>query len=1354
MHKLRQRIAKATLLLTAVGGGLCWERSAYGVPPESRVKIKKHTTVLKAPAPQVGEQSEEFHSEKAAVLATKRRALIEDIKRYIRETRDNEQAAELNLRLGKLYMEDYYASMALAHKAYDAAVAEHEKRGGKGKAPQLDVTEPRASLTKARVVYKDMLRRAPNHRRRDEVLYFLAVSSMDEGRMEEGVRYLDRLVREVPRSKYFNDAIVQLADYYFEKNDFARAEGYYNQTIARKHLPLLPYATYKKGWCAHNREAYPEAIKLFKWVIGFADSESDSSALRIRNEAMRDIALPFTELKATDEAIEFFKEQGMPHFRQGLETMAAMYAEKGLHPESIKVDEQLLSMDANHAKNPDYDLRIIAALRDMGRDEAAVARLAARLPVYATQSSWYELNSGTPAVVQGAFKAFEALTRNFGTRTHAMAQKTNNEPLYHRAKAIYEKYVEFFAKTENASEVRFALAEIQFRHSQFIAASENYYKVYEDPRAGKLRKEGIRYALSSLDRQLNSDRKKAGLGAISSKSTSKLAAKEDESLEAIAYSAPETRFIEIADEYLKVYPTAKDAADVLYEQSYLRYSHHDFTDSFKGFWTIVQKYPSHETGTSSAYLILDILNRRKEYPKLIAACQKFLDTKEFSQAAFRQEISQILRKAELKRIASFEEKGLFKEAADNYVEYTKTYGPQDEVLFEKALYNAAVNYTKAGALLPAAETQEKFLRRFPKSKYRENMVLQVAKTYETLASFDKSGRYFEEFANAYPNHPQSKNALRLAGLYLAGSGHSERAEAIFQRYVQMHPADLKAIERDLITLYQSQNATDKVVRYYLQARATRGVSYADYMAYTTMAAELIAKKSGKLPLQLMEEARRAGDRFAADIRKSPRGVEALAKVRFWWVSQREALFHRYKLTLPQETMEANLKRKLLLLQELEREYGKIASLGSAEWGIGAIYKTASIYRHMAESVQSAPVPPELNPEQLEQYRSELKRAMVDPFNEKAKNFVASCMDKAQEYAVLTAWTSQCYGLASELDPVRYPKARSFYLPALSLALQIPARDSKTEVGSLKRFAYPFYSSALFAPHRQLASQIPTESPLVYDIARSTDGAIVAPAPTSFEPLVDERRTVLKSNYDSEKPDDLRKGASFAFMNLMRLVSASRAIALIEQGIAKDPENPALMNLLGLAHFEAGKVEAASVCWMSMIARGVASAAVWNNLGVLAIREGSEDQAISYFQESAKLGTSKEAFINLGFLALKYRNGLEAKNYFKKALKIDDDDVSARTGLAVAALQSRDMDDAKDQLVDLAGSYSKDPYLKLSLGYFLIDVEREPETATKVVREYMESQSMDKDMTFRQLLLEARRRPENNGDIDTTDLASE
>ena len=50
---------------------------------------------------------------------------------------------------------------------------------------------------------------------------------------------------------------------------------------------------------------------------------------------------------------------------------------------------------------------------------------------------------------------------------------------------------------------------------------------------------------------------------------------------------------------------------------------------------------------------------------------------------------------------------------------------------------------------------------------------------------------------------------------------------------------------------------------------------------------------------------------------------------------------------------------MALLKEMEKDFARVTSLGSAEWGLAAIYKTAAAYRAMATEVSHAPVPAEL-----------------------------------------------------------------------------------------------------------------------------------------------------------------------------------------------------------------------------------------------------------------------------------------------------------------------------------------------------------------------------------------------------------
>jgi Flp pilus assembly protein TadD len=258
---------------------------------------------------------------------------------------------------------------------------------------------------------------------------------------------------------------------------------------------------------------------------------------------------------------------------------------------------------------------------------------------------------------------------------------------------------------------------------------------------------------------------------------------------------------------------------------------------------------------------------------------------------------------------------------------------------------------------------------------------------------------------------------------------------------------------------------------------------------------------------------------------------------------------------------------------------------------------------------------------------------------------------------------------------------------------------------------------------------------------------VIPTQVNYGAMAEERQSLLKNALDSARPADARKGMSFAYLNLSRLVAPQRAVPAVLQAIQKDPQNQALHNLLGLSYLESGNLPAARVTFLSLVARGVKNAAVWNNLGIMANLDGNEVEAIEYFQQAAQMEAPREALVNLGFIALKYRNGFEAKKQFEKALELAKDDAAAQVGMATALLQNREMESAKDSLVEAAKKYHHDPYARLSLGYFLMDVEKENEAARKILTEDHEGQP--EDLVYRHAIQETNHTaPAHEGGLPT------
>jgi Flp pilus assembly protein TadD len=213
--------------------------------------------------------------------------------------------------------------------------------------------------------------------------------------------------------------------------------------------------------------------------------------------------------------------------------------------------------------------------------------------------------------------------------------------------------------------------------------------------------------------------------------------------------------------------------------------------------------------------------------------------------------------------------------------------------------------------------------------------------------------------------------------------------------------------------------------------------------------------------------------------------------------------------------------------------------------------------------------------------------------------------------------------------------------------------------------------------------------------------------SNYRSLNEDRLSSLTRAQQSEKPRNLQKEMTFAYLNLSRMVNPALSINLIQDQIQKDSKNESLHNLLALAYLDQENLPAAKVIWLSQLSRNVKNPEILNNLGVLYFLQGNESLANSYFLQAATSDDGiKEAHNNLGFISLKYRNGFEARKHFEKSLKINDEDNSAKVGLSVAQVQTRDLDYAKENLDKQLNNYSNDPYAKLASNFVNNAVNKE------------------------------------------------
>jgi tetratricopeptide (TPR) repeat protein len=89
---------------------------------------------------------------------------------------------------------------------------------------------------------------------------------------------------------------------------------------------------------------------------------------------------------------------------------------------------------------------------------------------------------------------------------------------------------------------------------------------------------------------------------------------------------------------------------------------------------------------------------------------------------------------------------------------------------------------------------------------------------------------------------------------------------------------------------------------------------------------------------------------------------------------------------------------------------------------------------------------------------------------------------------------------------------------------------------------------------------------------------------------------------------------------------------------------------------------------------------WNNLGLLAAREGRTDEAVSYFQEALKLSPDHIiALDNLGSAYRQQKRWEDARKTYERALALRPNDADANYGLGMVFAQNDDTVRAFDSL---------------------------------------------------------------------------
>jgi TolA-binding protein len=967
-------------------------------------RLKMRTSHVRIEAPTVGHQELLFARE--AFLAEKRDQAIKLLRQEMdsgyRNNRDN-----MLLRLGQLYAEKYMELSYLENEVFTQQLDKFQKEKAsnpKAAPPRLDNSRSKSYLHDSLSIFYQLEKEYPHHPKIDEILFFIGFVEMESGNGAKGARYLERVIRQYPRSVKFDDAVVYLGDYYFDHQKFRDAIAKYRILIQRNDSALHDYATYKMAWCELNTGEARKALADMKALVKNLAGTSDKAKFNLRDQAIRDLVVFYGEVGNIDEAVDFFTDVvGKEKAIQNLRLIADILRSKAHDDEAIRAYSRLLSENPDALDAPNIQLGIYESLYRLGRNEEAVNNLAAAIEHYGATSDWAK---NYPKEKAADLKATLDTLQSEGKRAaffyHAAAQKTSKSIDYVYALRLYSALLKCFPDHPDRKTIAFYRAEILFNQQKWLDAADSYIYASKIPPKDKLTDEAVYDALLALDRL-----------TAKVETIERMSKDEQKNVDLTPKGIPEgeQRFIDVAQFYIKEYPQGARIVDVQFRIAAIYYRYHHYDEALAIFKDIALKHPTHRAATTAANIALDIYNMKKDYDSLDATATLFAHTQGLGDAAFKADMAQISGQIGFKKIETLEAQNKWTDAGDAYLKVYQT-NPNGS-LAEKSLYNAEVSYEKGGDSVKAAAMSRMFIAKFPKSQYTEGLTLSLAKAAEKQYDFDQAQKLYYDFYKKYPKDKEARKALYNAAVFSELTESYSRAESQYNEYLRDKSVsydERKAIQISLAKIYRKQGKLDQMALEY--RRMIRDAHSLDEKLallgelsrqYERAGRETDKETTLKELLYLYKSS-------GKDSKNIGPAVQYVGEAAFRAMQPEREKYDKIELRFPPEDLLYLLHRKQKALTKLTTDYDAVVDIGVPDWGVAAMFKKADAYSEFVTQYRGVQIPKKYKGPELAEVQKSLKdidEKLVKPIETKATEFYQACTAKATEFHVANEYAARC-----------------------------------------------------------------------------------------------------------------------------------------------------------------------------------------------------------------------------------------------------------------------------------------------------------------------------------------------------------
>lgn len=940
---------------------------------------------------------------------------------------EGDQKAEMFMRLSALYTEAandaFLQEMAAFTILYDTWFNSADSR--KTQPPVEDHSKSQGYNKQAVELYRQILAGYRSYPRLDEVYFNLAFNLMELGDKTQALEYYNTLVKSYPNSEFVPDTYLAIGEYWFDNNNAFKALGNYKKAATYADSRAYIFALYKLGWCYYNVGESAKAIETMKEVIVASGEGGTGNKISLRDEALNDLVLFFSDAGDMDAAYAYFSKFGeKKYFKAMLKRLASAYIDQGRNELAISTFQRLINEEPEAKDAPGFQNEIISAYFRWNRKTETLQEIDKLAQLYGPGSRWASVNAANKDAIKEANDLVERNLRTVAIDYHKEARKTGSKNTYTLASNSYQKYLGMFPKNQFSYDIRFAYAEVLYELKEFEKAAGEYQNVIDLDPKGKYFQVSANSLILTINKILGLDKP----DAETSSAASTAVGQKGRDLTPIALNPWEEKKVRVCDMYAEMLPADKDAPATLYEAARLMYDKNQFDQSTPRFLKVIERYPKEDVAEISANLVLDAYNATENWEKVDLYARQFSARVEFKEA-FRKELRTIYELASFKKIEALEKAEKNKEAADAFMAFYAEF-KTSSALSDKALANAAFYAFKAKDLPRSIQIRQELDKVFPKSDLSLQNIEALGKIFESIADYKEAAKYYERLASSPKKleYPFAPDALYNAALFRDSLGEWQQAIANYEAYYRDFGArdDAHLTVLEIARIYENNQKFVEAAATYKRYFTTPALADKDLDA--TWEARIrygrLLRKQGQTAAALAhyQESTALFDKVARTNQTLELAPLYNAEMRFYMV---EPLFEKYiaiKLDLvkTKKGSRANsLEDKLKMTEDVVNAYAQVLDLKQGEWGIAALSHVGKTYSNLADTILGAPVPPELTEDQKAIYMAALQDRAF-PLRDKAAEALEQALLKSYELGIYNRFTSEASAMLATLRPKEYP----------------------------------------------------------------------------------------------------------------------------------------------------------------------------------------------------------------------------------------------------------------------------------------------------------------------------------------------